>query len=60
MVQSVTAKRCGDLLRCLRLRRENGPRAMDQPEKTFHVAIPAPAKTVLFNPRHAVRARAKT
>ena len=30
---------------------------MDQPEKTFHISIPAPAKKVVFDPRHAVLAR---
>ena len=33
---------------------------MDQPEKTFHISIPAPAKKVLFDPRHAVLARLKS
>ena len=33
---------------------------MDQPEKTFHISIPAPAKKVVFDPRHAVLARVKT
>jgi len=30
---------------------------MDEAEKTFHISIPAPARKVLFNPRHAVLAR---
>ena len=33
---------------------------MDQPEKTFHISIPAPAKKVVFDPRHAVLSRVKT
>jgi hypothetical protein len=33
---------------------------MDEPEKTFHISIPAPAKKVVFDPRHAVVARIKT
>jgi aminopeptidase N len=32
---------------------------MDAPEKTFHIWIPAPAKKVVFDPRHAVVARVK-
>jgi hypothetical protein len=32
---------------------------IDQPEKTFHISIPAPAEKVVFNPRHAVIARVK-
>ena len=33
---------------------------VDEPEKTAHISLPAPAKKVVFDPRHAVVARVKT